>query len=117
MELERNFRSRAWFNVVCRGIGERAQETVEDPAEQRRAELDAKQSAGSGNFHARPQAGRVFVNLGDDFVSLHPDDLAQQTLLADANRLAQPKRSERMCPQYGSADPADARDAHCSCAR
>ena len=83
----------ARFHICGRVPGERPQQTVKDVAEQRRAEMRAEQGARADDFDPRTQAGRVLVDLRDDFVLADPDDLAEEPLWADADRLAQLERT------------------------
>ena len=58
-------------------------------------ERDRERQPGALDLDARPQAGRVLVDLHDDLVAVDADHFAQQRLRPDAHRLAQRERTLR----------------------
>ena len=94
---------------LLRKRSQRAQQAVEDVAEQARSDLDAEQVAGTADFDTGSQSCRVLVDLRDDLVFVQPDDFAEKPCGTDSDRLAQHERPLGPGLQHGSADRMNAR--------
>ena len=62
-------------------------DSVENAADQAGAQFHAQRSAGGLYGLARAQAGGLLVDLDGSLIAVNLDDLANQTLLADAHHV------------------------------
>lgn len=84
-----------------------SQETIKDPAEQTRAKRYRERAAGPAHGIAGPQAGCVFVDLGDKLRTLETDHFAWKSPDADLDRLSDAKAALGTRTKHGAAYPAN----------
>ena len=100
-------RFHAGLDRVARHVGERPQQTVEDPSRQTRPQPYRQGLPDPGDPVPRPETRRVLVNLCDDLFVADADYLAEEIAIADEDRVTQPEAARATGAKHRATDPRD----------